>query len=305
MTLINRPATICKQRRIGFGSSCGAAMLLTMSILTNGNAASPTYETTEVGEGVYQFRYQSHNTMFVVTGDGVVAFDPISPTAAADYAGEIKRVAPRQPLLAVIYSHHDEDHASGAPVLQEAFSTKAPIVAHRNARPHLVRKSNPDVPAPNFMFDERMDLDFGNRAIELHYLGRSHTDSMLVALVPDARIAFVVDFASQDGVGFRDLPRFYFPDQFRSLERLAALDFDTIIFGHGPNGDKASVKRQQGYYRALWAAVEESCRAGASADQAAASIVLPAYAHWRGYDDWFTLNVRGVYRWVAKDSPCG
>ena len=282
----------------------GAMTLLLMSILSVSSAAPPVYETTEVGEGVYQFRYKFHNAMFVVTDEGVVAFDPISPTAAADYASEIKRVAPEQPLAAIVYSHHHEDHASGARVLENAYSTKVAIIAQRNAWPPLLAEPNPAHPAPSLMFAERLDLAYGGRLIELHYLGRNHTDNMLVAIVADARIAFVVDFASHDGVGFRDLPGFYSPDQFRSLERLEALDYDTIIFGHGATGDKTSVQRQQRYYRDLWAAVEQSCQAGQTEDQAAASVTLPAYAQWRGYDDWFALNVRGVYRWVAKDAPC-
>ena len=70
---------------------------------------------------IYRFRYQAHNALFVVTEDGVVAFDPISTTAAAHYADEIKRVAPGQSLAAIVYSHHHADHVTGARVLQQAF----------------------------------------------------------------------------------------------------------------------------------------------------------------------------------------
>lgn len=287
-----------------FAWTFGAIITLAMGIGSDSNAASPTYDTTEVGDGVYRFRYEFHNTMFVITDEGVVAFDPISPTAAAAYAGEIKRAAPDKPLLAIVYSHHHEDHASGALVLQKAFATKVPIVAHLNALAPLTKEPNAEQPAPNLMFSERMNLAFGGRVIELHYLGRNHTDNMLVALVPDVRIAFAVDFASNNGVGFRDLPGFYFPDQFDSLKRLMALDFKTAIFGHGDIGDKASVLRQLHYYKALWEATKKSCHVGNSEDQAAASVALPKYAKWRGYDDWFALNVRGVYRWITKDGPC-
>ncbi len=33
------------------------------------------FETTTIAEGVYQFRHQSHNGLFVVTPEGVVAFE--------------------------------------------------------------------------------------------------------------------------------------------------------------------------------------------------------------------------------------
>ncbi|MEE8116408.1 MAG: hypothetical protein V3T28_04790, partial [Gemmatimonadales bacterium] len=58
-------------------------------------------------------------------------------------------------------------------------------------------------------FEERLTLHFGDRSVELYYLGKSHSDDMLVALLPDDRIAFAVDFASHDRIGYRDLGSFH------------------------------------------------------------------------------------------------
>ncbi len=49
-------------------------------------AQAAEYETTQIGDGVYQFRFRSHNGFFVVTDQGIVAFDPISVAAAERYA---------------------------------------------------------------------------------------------------------------------------------------------------------------------------------------------------------------------------
>jgi hypothetical protein len=47
-------------------------------------AAPPAkFETTKVADGVYTFRYLFHRNVFLVTSDGVIATDPISPDAAA------------------------------------------------------------------------------------------------------------------------------------------------------------------------------------------------------------------------------
>ena len=59
----------------------------------------PRYETTRVADGVYRFRFIGHNTMFVVTDDGVIAFDPISVEAAGVLADEIRAHAPDMPLV--------------------------------------------------------------------------------------------------------------------------------------------------------------------------------------------------------------
>ena len=80
------------------------------------------FETTEVADGVYQFRWIGHNGLFVVSGDEVVAFDPISSEAAGVFAQEIQRVAPGTRLTAIVYSHSDPDHATGAPSLGRLWS---------------------------------------------------------------------------------------------------------------------------------------------------------------------------------------
>jgi hypothetical protein len=41
-------------------------------------AQEPDFETTEIADGVYKYRYQFHNSLFVVGPEGVIAFDPIS-----------------------------------------------------------------------------------------------------------------------------------------------------------------------------------------------------------------------------------
>ena len=71
--------------------------------------ARPTFETTKVEgtDNVYIFRYQGHQSMFVVTKAGVIATDPIGlrrPQAVTTYIDEIKKVT-NQPIKYVIYSH--------------------------------------------------------------------------------------------------------------------------------------------------------------------------------------------------------
>lgn len=261
--------------------------------------AVPDYETTVVADGVYRFRWQQHNGLFVVTAAGVVAVDPISVDAASTYADEIERVAPGQPLLAVVYSHHHADHATGADVLRSRLGSEAPIIAHVNAVDDIARLAAPDLAAPTVTFSDRLTLHHGGTELQLHYLGNSHSDNMLVALLPEAGVAFAVDFVAHDRVGYQELPGYVFPDFFDTVDRLAHLEFTTIVFGHGPNGDKGSVERQAAYYAALRDAVSAAVDAGMTEDEAAESVRLDDYAHFSSYDEWFSGNVRGMYRWLA------
>jgi glyoxylase-like metal-dependent hydrolase (beta-lactamase superfamily II) len=262
-------------------------------------AQQPRFETTAITDGVYQFRWQGHNAFFVVTDAGVVAVDPISLDAAATYAAEIKRVAPGKPLRAIVYSHHHADHASGAAVLRRAFGGNAPIIAHANARARLLAQPDTALPPPDSTFTDRLTLNDASRPIELRFLGRTHSDNMIVAYLPRQKIVFAVDFVSNDRVGYQDLPDYFFPDHFDTLRRLQALDFQRIVFGHGPPGDKATVDRQVRYYDDLRAAVSAAIARGASEEEAKRTVQLPQYQQWGSYAEWFPLNVQGVYRGLA------
>lgn len=264
-------------------------------------AQPANYETTRIADGVYQFRAATHNTLFVVGESGVLAFDPISTEAATRYAEAIRERAPDLPLRWIVYSHHHADHATGAGVLREAKEApEALVVAHRRAGIRLEAIGDPDLPPPDLTFTERMALDLGDRAVELHYLGPSHGDDLIVGFLPGERIAFAVDFVMNDTPGFRTLGAHVFPDFFETLPRLLGLDFETIVFGHGPPGDRRTVERQVAYYRDLRAAVAEAVDRGWSEDRAAEEVRLPRYGDWAQYDEWFPLNVRGVYRWMAE-----
>ena len=47
--------------------------------------------------------------------------------------------------------------------------------------------------------------------------------------------------------------------------------------------------------------MQRAIDAGWSEDEAAERIRLESYAEWGGYEQWMSLNVRGMYRWLASD----
>lgn len=258
------------------------------------SAQQAEFETTRIADGVYMFRYNSHNALFIVTGDGVLAFDPISVEAARVYRSEIQRIT-SESVRAIVYSHHHADHITGAAALAE----DAPIIAHTRALERLQEEGSADIPPPTVAFADSMILRMGGKRIRLLYLGRNHSDNSIVAHLPDQGIIFAVDFVSRDRVGYRDLPDYYFPDLWESLERLQQLDYQTAVFGHGAPGTKADVYTQISYWTDLRRTVESMIQAGLSEDEVVDAIELPAYQDWGGYDDWFKMNARTVYRYYA------
>lgn len=280
---------------------CVPAVLLATSCLLAAQVSAQSYETTAVAEGVYQFRWEGHNAMFVVGEGAVAVFDPIGVDPARRLAAEVARVAPGLPITHLIYSHADADHATGAHALLEASGDPdASIVAHERAVAPIIERADPDQPAPSVTFAQRMTFTVGGREIQLHYLGSSHTDNLIVPFVPDAGVAFAVDFVSNDRMGYQDLPGWIFPDFYGAVSGLLTLPFETIVFGHGPPGDRGTIHRQIEYYDDLTTAVRDAVQRGWSEDRAAEEIRLPRYADWDQYEAWFPLNVRAVHRWVSS-----
>jgi len=177
--------------------------------------AQTDYETSQVASGVYQFRWGYYNALFVTTRGGVVAVDPLSVEAARQLAREIKKATPGQPMAAIVYSHSDADHATGAGALLAGMGQRGvPIIAHEKAVAPIRKLSSPDLLPPTHTFSDRLVPFAEDRPIELHYLGPSHTDNLVVPFIPDVGVAFAGDFVTADRVGYQDLPAWHFPEVF-------------------------------------------------------------------------------------------
>jgi len=72
--------------------------LLFVLLVASAAAQQPTFETRKITDNVYVFRYVGHQSMFVVTPEGVIATDPIAylrPQAAKAHIDEIRKFSAR------------------------------------------------------------------------------------------------------------------------------------------------------------------------------------------------------------------
>jgi glyoxylase-like metal-dependent hydrolase (beta-lactamase superfamily II) len=129
---------------------------------------------------------------------------------------------------------------------------------------------------PALTFSDRLTLRLGTREIRLLHLGRGHTAGDVVVFLPQERIVCTGDLFN-GAIGYMgDAYVDEWPD---TLERLAALDFETVIPGHGaPFEGKDAIAPVQACQRDLWRQVEAMKREGVRAEQAAARIDLRAHA---------------------------
>lgn len=276
---------------------CLFAGLLALLVCASAGTASaqpePKRAITPIAGDLYRFQNDLHYSVFLVTPEGVIATDPIN----ADAAGWLKKEIARRfgkPVRYLVYSHDHADHSSGG----EVFADTAVVVAHDNARATILGEKRPTA-VPSVTFSERMTIELGGKTVELAYLGRSHSDNMIVMNFPDERALFAVDFVSVDSLPYRDLNDSYFPDWIEAVKRVEAMDFDILVPGHGPVGVKADVGAHRAYLEDLYAAVLEAARAGQSLEEMKRSITLEKYKDRGQYDAWLPLNIEGMYRQIS------
>jgi len=279
-----------------------AAILLALAAGT-ACAQQALYETRKLTDNVYVFRYQGHQSLFVVTSEGVIATDPIGylrPEAVTAYLGEIRKVT-QAPIRYVVYSHHHYDHIAGGRPFKEQGAI---FIAHRNALRRLERLKNPDVVLPDIAVDNRYIIELGGERLELIYTGRNHSDNSLVMLLPREKLLFAVDFIPIETVQFRDMPDGYLPDIFDSLDRVLALDWERMIPGHpyagGRLGTKDDVRAQRQYLNDLSAAVRTAAGQGKCFDAAMQEVKLPQYEKWSDYARYLPGNIQRFCEYWAR-----
>ena len=137
-----------------------------------------------------------------------------------------------------------------------------------------------EVRPPNVTYRDKMKLVKGGREVQLHFVGRGHTGGDTMVFLPAERLVFTGDFLV-GGPGANGLP--YMGDGFvnewpASLERLKALDFETIVPGHGtPFREREQIDDLQRFLRDLWTQVSDLRFEGLSAEQAVARVDLSAH----------------------------
>jgi glyoxylase-like metal-dependent hydrolase (beta-lactamase superfamily II) len=276
-------------------SLVAATLALLLSAPEASAQQAPSFETRKITDNVYVFRYGGHQAMFVVTNDGVIATDPISflrPRAATTYIEEIRKIT-QAPIRYVVYSHHHYDHIAGGKPFKDLGAT---FIAHKNAKARLEALKPQDVVIPDEVVgDEPRAIELGGTRLELHYVGRNHSDNSLVMLLPREKLLFTVDFIPVETVQFRDMPDGYLPDWFDSLDRVLALDWDRMIPGHpyagGRFGTKDDVRNLKAYMTDLSEAVQKAAAEGKCFDTAMKEVKLPKYEKWGNYEQFLPGNI--------------
>jgi glyoxylase-like metal-dependent hydrolase (beta-lactamase superfamily II) len=251
--------------------------------------APPPFATTKVDgtDNVYIFRNGNHQSMFVVTSDGVIATDPVAygrPTGGQTYLDEIKKVTDK-PIKYMIYSHHHYDHIAGGKAFKDAGAT---FIAHKIAKDRLAKLQDPNTVLPDETFDTERTVKLGDTTLELSYLGPNHSDSTIVMRLPKEKIVFIVDTIPIGSVPGRGMIDMYPLETEDFIKKVLAMDWERLIPGHpgapgGRLGTKKDAQDQLTLLQEASAEMKKLAQEGKCWDTAEKEFKLEKYASWPGY----------------------
>jgi cyclase len=132
-------------------------------------------------------------------------------------------------------------------------------------------------PSPsNLTFGQGLTLWLGDREVRVLHLGRGHTAGDTVVYLPKERLVCTGDLFN-GYIGY--MGDAYVDEWADTLGRLAELDFDTVVAGHGkPFRGRDALPAVQACLRDLWRQAEGFKAGGLSAAEAASRIDLSAHA---------------------------
>jgi glyoxylase-like metal-dependent hydrolase (beta-lactamase superfamily II) len=176
----------------------------------------------------------------LVTNEGVLLVDDKFEIDHANVLAQLKTVT-NQPVKYVINTHYHGDHSGGNAKLQ-ALGTL--VVASVPARARMVATKQPGL--PNITVGDHAEIHLGGKRVEVHRVGRAHTDGDMVVLFPDHRVLATGDiFANGPGTSAQlvDYPGGGSAKEWpKAVEQALALSFDTAVPGHGLVSTKADLE---------------------------------------------------------------
>lgn len=180
------------------------------------------------------------NTTALITNEGVVLVDDKFEIDHNNIMAQLKKVT-SQPVKYVINTHFHGDHSGGNAQLQ---ALNAQVVASEAARQKMVETKMPGL--PNVTLENRLRLYVGGKRIEVHYLGRAHTNGDVVVLFPDHRVLAMGDMFTfgdatpqlVDYAGGGSAVEWT-----KTVEGALKLDFDAVVPGHGAVTTKQEVQK--------------------------------------------------------------
>jgi glyoxylase-like metal-dependent hydrolase (beta-lactamase superfamily II) len=283
--------------------------------------ASAAQGLTKIADGIYSYIDEKNpapagsfgaNAGIIIGKEGVVVVDTlISSKEARRFINDIRAVSDK-PLKYVVNTHEHLDHSLGN---NDFIRLGAVVVSHANCKKNaeaaastILQKAikygltgeqlqGTKVAEASLTFSAKMEIDLGDRKVELIYAGPSHTDGSILVYVPDAATLFAGDILFTN----------FHPNMMEAdvkgwisvLDYIAAMDAVSIIPGHGPLSTKKDVQEMKEYLTTFDKIGRELSAQGKDANYIAAEI-LKAVPKRQFFEMFVAGNVAAKYSQTPK-----
>lgn len=232
---------------------------------------------TEVAQGVYRAVAEPDavNLGLIVGSVGALLID----TGSSPEQGRAVRAAVAEatdrPLQAVVVTHAHRDHAFGLAAFDDLATVGHESLTEWLAGPAAAADAAglgleaASLKPPHRGIVVVAALDLGDRQVEIAHVGRGHTGSDLLVVVPDAHVVFVGDLIESAG------PPGFGPDSFvhewaGTLDGVIGLmtDASLAVPGHGEPVEREFVYDARGRVASISGELRRLAEAGVGVEQA-------------------------------------
>jgi glyoxylase-like metal-dependent hydrolase (beta-lactamase superfamily II) len=228
--------------------------------------APPAQLTIEpVKPGLYAILNPGANTLAArVTGEGVILVDDMFQQNYDQIVALVKSVTD-QPIKYVISTHHHGDHTGGN---ARFLMANVQILGHKNARTAMTGVTPLPGPPP-ITYTTEAAVHLGGAEVQLHYVGRGHTNGDTIVYFPDLKVMATGDLF----VVLPRVPTIDYPNGGTTLgwvptiDNILKFDFDTAIPGHGPVATRTDLERFKQRMQTLQTRTRELITQGVPKDQ--------------------------------------
>jgi cyclase len=255
----------------------------------------------------------SSNSTFLVTEEGVLVVDTRQhPRDGQDLLDRIRKITDK-PIKWVVNTHFHADHhygnsvfkAAGATIIAHAdttlimqqvdrkeFARRQPFFKSRNYDPGEVKLTLPDV-----TFDKDASIRLGGRDIHLFYFGPGQNPGDTFVLFPHA-------VATPGAFARRSMPNMAFTPSVESwinlLQKVAALDVDTVLPPHGDVATRADVRDLADFLKFEYALVKRAVDGGTPVETAITTLDFSPYKTWLNMNR-REHDIRALYELIQTD----
>lgn len=270
----------------------------------------------KIAEGVYSYLDDKNpspatsfgaNAGIIIGKDGIVVIDTlISAKKAKQFMKDIRAIS-KKPIKYVVNTHDHLDHVLGNSAFAKIGAT---LIAHADAKVAMLKSGDnmlknaktyglsddamkgTTIAVPSLTFTDAMQIDLGDRKVELMNVSPSHSPGSIIVYVPDSKTLFAGDVLFTNYhpyMGNGDIMGWV-----KALDKIVDMDVINIIPGHGPLSSKKDIADMKQYIitfelkaRELTAKSDDLVFIAAEMKKA-----IPQRQH---FDMFIAYNVKGLY----------